>query len=313
MKTFKELQDFALRYFDEAEDADTSRALVKDAIAAAHTAFLSAEKWPFMLYPELSFTTVPGQKIYSLSPLFSKPLYFWSTQLNRPLSEVTDSTYLRAKGQAPSSVLSDYYPATGGGDFALWGMSPVAKQPAVASLLSLSASSVGEPQGNGLFVRGEDASGEVIEETITLNSPTSTVAYRRIISVRKVGTWTSIMTLRDAAANVLLVLSATEVGKKYPQLEFLTAPTASDVIPYRFYRKPSPLVEDVDLTDFPEGFELWPAYDALLSLATYNAVERDAVPIWTMQRERLDRGLREMQLAQSKGAMPAYINYIERD
>jgi hypothetical protein len=299
MKTFLELQNFALRYFDEAEDTDTSRALVKDAIDAAHTSFLSGEKWPFMLSPELTLTAA-GESVYTLSPLFQKPFYFWSTSENRPLAEVTDGNYVRARKD-------------GVGDFALFGVSPVRVQPTVPGQLSIASSSGAlETQSNGLFIRGEDAEGELLEETVLLSAPLSQNAFAKILSLHKVGTWNGTLTLTAGAPPQTLVkLTAAQNGKQYPQIEFLR-PTV-DTISYRFFRKPVPLVEDEDLTDFPEGYELWAAYDALLSLATYNAVESSAVPTWIAQRKRLEDGMREMQLPQARGALPSYISYIERD
>lgn len=323
MNTFRELQDIVLRYFDEVDDTDTMRALVKDAVRIAHNTRLAEEKWNFMLYPTdgvESLTLVPGQRVYTLHQLFSRPKYFYNRNVGKYLTEVTDKNFLlnTEQGGDPLDRFRDESPTewsqrTGRyGDFVFGGVSPVRAQPASASLLTLESSSESEPSSNGLVVTGDTEDG-VVEETLIINTPTSTSEFTRVISVRKIGTWSGTLRLKDADDNLLLSLFPSELSRKYQTIELLFTPTHADTVEYKFYRIPSRMVEDYDIPDIPEPYELVSAYDALIQMSSYNQVESNALRAWEDMRSRLDKGLRDKHLPQTIGAKHSFIQVSNGD
>jgi hypothetical protein len=98
------------------------------------------------------------------------------------------------------------------------------------------------------------------------------------------------LTLTDAGAVVLLTLSASEYGKKYPQIRLFDN-GRGETGTYRFYRKPSILDHDNDIPDIPFPFSTRLIFDALLELYTYN--DATAPRYWVEQQELWERNMHE--------------------
>ena len=317
IKTFLQLQNDALRWFDEVDDAGELRDNVKQAISNAQVSRLAERPWPFMKWPvPQRISTVIGQTVYALHQDFATPIYFYNVTKKRFMRQVSDTTLLahayEGINQLDTDSGEDWLDQTGSADkFELGAIQQVSAQPAAASVLTLSSSSVADGASQTLIVRGETSDG-VTEETIAC-ATVGTVSFTRILRVTKVGTWSGTMTLA-AGATTLLKLFATEYARSYQTLKLFTTPTAVESIEYDFYRQPSGLVNDNDVPDIPSPFQDILVYDALIDLSTYNAVESGALKVWSARQAMLERGLlnahgEPLSLAREI----EYSSYIPRD
>jgi hypothetical protein len=314
MKTFKQLQDDALRWYDEAADDDELRDNVKQAINAAHKARLHKETWPFMKWPApVRFSTVVGQKLYALHQKFQRPIYFYNVTAQRWMRQLDDSTFVSNMDEGTAESWLD---GSSGGDWAslagsalhyeLRGMSPVHTQPPAASTLTATSSS-GADSAKTLLVEGETADG-VTTETLTVGTPGS-VSFTNILRVTKIGTWSGTMTLTaSSGSTVLLKLFAAEAARQFQLLYLFTTPTAVETVEYHFYRKA------VDLTrDLPEAYHDLLVYDALLDLATYNpgTVDQASMRIWSFRQAQLEEGL--INTHKEATALEREVSYVRWD
>lgn len=305
IRTFKNLQDEVLAILDEVGDTATTLTLVKNAIAAAHEKRVTEERWPFMLWEQpVLINVVAGTQVYSLHSEFFRPFYFWNRTENDFVEQI-DEASLIASG-------IDWINDSGAAmTLALWGRSEVAAQPAAASALTVSSSVAGDNGTASITVRGDTADG-VTSETIFAGSTGATL-FTKVLKVTKNGTWTGTMTLA-AGATTLLTLFASESGRSYQQVFFLVKPDTDVVVEYKFYRQPSPLVNDGDRPDLPPPFEELLVYDALLALAAYNQYDPATVAVWEKKRDDLLLDLRQSttEQAEAVGRATNYTTYIPR-
>ena len=317
IKTFKTLQDDVLGWSDDVEDTDTVRRNVRQAIAAAHRRRLMSRPWHFMLWEEaIPLTTVGGQRTYSLHSEYFKGFYFYNKTTGEYLEELDKNTFHPGTQLRLSNVYMDdvasWQADTGSASrFILWGRSPVATQPTGGSVLTVESSVPGDGASQKLVIYGDTASGM---QTETIPCDTSgAVVFTRIVKVRKEGTWSGTASLK-AGSTTLLNLFTTEYGRSYQQMYLLKTPSMAESIEYRFFRQPSPLVEDNDIQDLPQGFHDILVYDALLDLTTYNQVEPISAKIWSANRQELLDALLELDAeASSIGRMSASTLWIPRE
>jgi len=307
VQTFKNLQDKTLRWLDEAGDTDTTLALVKQFLQTAHKRRLTQERWPFMLWDsEETLTIRPGVQTYALHPEFLKPFYFWNATQQDIVAQYDEESI--------RNTFSDWHNDHGVAlQMTLWGRTEVQNQPSSASVIAVTSSSSSADDGKvSVKVRGVTTDG-VTTETIACGS-SGTLQFTKILKVTKIGTWQGTMTLTANAGTVtVLKLFAAEYGRSYQQTFWLNIPDATETINYRFYRQPSPLVDDNDLLDIPTPFEDLIVYDALLDFATYNQYDAGTVQLWMRKQQELELALQQTYGdAKSIDAATPYSNYVPR-
>ena len=324
IKTFKQLQDDALRWFDEVEDADELRANVKQAIAAAHVSRLAERQWPFMQWHEpLRLVTEIGKRTYPLHQEFHTPIYFYNTSTKRWMRQVSPTTLIAHAHEGVNQLYTDtgedWIDQVGSAlKFELGAIQQVMAQPSAASVITVSSSSTSDGASQSVIIRGDTDDG-VTEETLTVGTlgaaSAGLVSFTRILRVTKLGTWSGTMLLTsDAAAVTILKLFASEVARSYQTIKLLTTPSVAESIEYHFYRQPSPLVYDNDVPDIPAPFQDILVYDALIDLAAYNAVEPNSLDIWASRQTKLERGLMNAHGEPlSLGREIEYSHYVPRD
>lgn len=304
MKTFKQLQDDALRWFDEVDNEDELRDNVKQAINAAHKARLTKESWPFMKWPQpVRFSTEADKQDYTLHQKFLRPIYFYNVTSQRWMKQLDDTTLVANLNEGSfeswldGSSGTDWTSQAGTAvHYELRNISPLKTQLTEASTLGVTSSSGADGANQSVIVEGDTTDG-VRSETIVCTTNGS-VEFTSIHKVTKVGTWSGTMTLTgiavsDSSLTTLLKLFSNETGRKYQVFHLFSTPTTAEVIEYHFYRQPNQLVEDNDIPDLPDGFEDLLVYDALIDLATYNdgQVTESMLKIWSHRQGMLEEGL----------------------
>lgn len=298
MKTFADIQQDVLRFFDVASEASDSAdvELVKSAINNANQKRVTEDHWKFMLSPVLSLTTVAGQASYILPYTNFHTLQY--------IQNVTTQVFARElpTRELPAVVESDlgdiYYEITKAG-------SVVKAQPSTADTLIVTStmSEAGE-----LYIEGTDADGDFITESIGAGD-TTTQTFATVTYYAKTTAWSGLLTLSTTGGDALLTLTADEAGKQYAVLTFTNAPAVSAVWYFRFWRTPRVMVRDLDRPDlpFPESGVL--IYDALLDLATYNELDSESVNIWrSKQQEYLNILYLHKLTTDTIGGVPFTIN-----
>lgn len=316
IKTLKGLADEVLNYLDQAGETGTTKDVVYDVLRQVHTNRVTERKWNFMLWHQpISFSTTPGVRRYSLHQEFFRPFYFFNSTIKSTMSQVTPNSLLQNMASYPtdydtaSIAAVDWTTATGSAlRFKFGGTSPLFAQPSAASVLSVTGDAAKQ-----IIVRGDTDDG-IQSELITVGTP-GIIEFSTILNVTKVTEdWTQTMTL-SAGSDTLLKLTAAEMGRQYKQIELLSTPTASETIQYHFYRKPSPLSYETDITDIPGEFGRILTYDALITLAGYNEnLNGNMLKYWLEQRDKIEASLIDFDLGQdSINSEAEYITYIPRD
>lgn len=302
IRTFKNIQDECLAWLDEAGDTDVTLTLVKQAIRAAHELRLTTERWPFMLWPAIQFSTTTSQ-FYALHPDCARLYYLKNLTIGQWLTEYNESN-IRA-GENPNTDTDDAI------QFQLGAISEVQTQPAITGVLTLASSAPSDNGTSTVTVTGDTASG-VQSETIISGSSGAIQFRAPILKISKSSSWAGTLTLSSSGTTLLTLLS-TELGRSYPQVQLLATPPAGQLLEYRFYRQPSALVHDNDRPDLPPPFESILTWDTLLDMANYNTFDPSMVKFWQMRRDAL---LLNMQNAlnnpQTIGRAASYTDFIPR-
>lgn len=310
--TYADLQNRVLRTLDEAGDAGTTLAIVKDYIQAAHHARCCSHGWNFMLWPDsVTFTTVASTRYYALHQEFHRLLWM----RNRTSKEYMREVPFRALEATGADWVND----TGKADrFVLTSTQPVSAQPTTSSTVRIVSTSASDTTSCTVIIRGVTSNG-VTTETLTANGTsnvTSTNSFSTVLQVTKTGTWVGRMTLTAVTGTLtLLTLFPEEYGRSYRQLEMLRVPDAGDTIEYRFFRQPSILSNNTDIPDIPPPFQEIVVYDALIRMAGYNTeLNPQSVKVWEEQRDLLLEGMEQSQLeGQAIGAEVRYVRYMGDD
>lgn len=301
MLTFRDLQLQVLRILDESVNtADTTLALVKDAINRSHRAVLSARTWPFMRWPaEGTFTTIAGIRTYALGAGTSKLLTFYDVETKQPLPFIGRREWQSLQVNRVDTVaqpLGVIY-----GDH--W---PVQTQPrGVVSLVSSSALDAAVT----VELHGFDASGEATETlALTGTAPvTGTVAWTYVTAVTKLGPFSGTLTMTDATQTCLTVPAAM-AGRQYPTVEFIETPASARTYAYTAQRTPRLLVHDTDIPDTPYPWSEIHVYDALLDQTLYNSeLGQKHLTLWMARREALMQGLTTAHNEIIAGSRPRFV------
>lgn len=294
MRTFKDLQQAVLRYFDVADEPDGSAdvELVKNALNSNNEKRSTEERWKFMQSNAYSLAVVAGQQEYILPHTnLSKLHYLWSTTKNRWAIGLS-------MRQLPYSGLgfnqqiggdsSVYYELTERG-------SVVAAQPSTASEIVANSTET-EASNIQLYVEGEDASGQPLSETLDVGVPSAGV-YSKVTYYAKIGDWTGTLSLEtDPGAETLVTLLSSEYGKEYPILKWVEIPNANETFEYRYFRTPRRMVRDYDRPDLPYPHSGLLVYDTLIDLATYNELDSESVNIWRAKQLEALSNLYQLKL-----------------
>lgn len=304
IRTFKNIQDETLAWLNEAGDTDVTLTLVKQAIRAAHEKRLADERWAFKLSKPKTFSTVVGQQTYTLDPDFLRLMYVKNLTTKELLVEFSEGSAL----QTGYDWTTDTDSAR---KFALWGHAEVQNQPAAASVIAVTSSNTGDLTTT-VTIKGDTATG-IQTETIVVGA-SGQIQFTEILKVTKSDGWVGTMTLKSNANTVTnLTLGPTEYGKSYQNFYLFAIPSAIESLEYRFYRQPSPLVDNNDRPDYPSPFEELLVWEALCDMATYNTYAQPMVNYWQGKRDALLTAMQQTtNEAQSLNRTPSYTTYIDR-
>ena len=264
--TFRHLRDQVLKWIDELGET-TTEDIVKEVMNQAHSQRCTEKSWNFMMYPVAqTFTTVAGQRMYTLHQEFNRPLYFYNRTQKKFLTE--HPTYQLAEHADP--VLSDNttYPD----QFIFHGETPFKQNLSAASTVSVVSNSTDDTGVTfQIVVKGENTDGEIVAEVLTLSGLTpvaTTTSFVYLLAVTKSKNFNGTISVKDSAANTLLTLLPWEMGRTYRQVYLLDNPQAGDVIEYKFYHQPLVLINDYDIPDIPGPYSQILVWDTLILLAS---------------------------------------------
>ncbi len=301
MRTFQQIQDEALRYFDIANESDNDAdvEVVKAAVNTANQSRASEDNWKFMLSNVYTLDVVSGTQDYILPQTNVLRLQY--------LKDSVDGLYaiqLPAEQDAwDRNVPSDrvYFDINPDG-------SAVAAQPTEADTLVLTCTAADDAS---LYIEGEDEDGLSISETVDVDG-TTTQEFAKVTYYAKTGEFTGILTLATTGGTTLLTLAADEAGKSYAVVHFYQEPTRNTTFEYKYFRKPRVMTRDLDRPDIPFPHSAILVYDALLDLATYNELDSESVNIWRDKQDQLKNNLYLQKLegnsvgAQNMSIRPGY-------
>lgn len=284
IQTFDSIVQEVMRQTDEAGDTDTTLTLVQEYVRAAHNRRCVEFRELFMRMDD-TLTTVVGQREYTLSPLFDKPIYFYNDTTKRLLKEVPP----RSLEDTPDALNPDTQGAAG--DFYFSGYAPTKNQPTSASVVRVVSNNSSDTGSTyAVAVKGVTEDGDILVDLLTPNgtSPVSgAIQFRRILAITKAGATNGTLTFTsNSGAVTLLSLTPNELGKQYRLLYLFNEPTGAETISYRFYRKPIYLTNSYDVPDIPYPYSQLLVYDALLMFATYNTDMQSEARIVMWQREQ---------------------------
>jgi hypothetical protein len=310
--TYKELVDEALvKAGFGSSTTGNMRTLFQQTLRAAHERRVVSQDYPFMRMPAPStFTLVAGQQAYSLSPLFRAPIYFRLRESNQPLIEAKSDMLLET-GLPKTGTQDDPY------RFELRGDSQMLQQPLTTSTVQATSSSSAD-NAKTVTVTGVDASGYFLEETLTLATVVvpSTGSFSRIDAIRKNGTgWSGTLTVtaNDASSTTVARFESGSYGTFARQFYLLTAPSASEVVEYDFFRLPNRLVEDTDVPNIPPPHSRILIYDTLLETSGVTRPTPDEKARWEEVLIEMQHNLDSAYLeGQSNMADASYVHLIPR-
>lgn len=306
MLTFRDIQLEILRYVDEAEDTDTTLAIVKDAINRSHRKILTARTWPFMNWPiEASFTTVAGQRVYALkqgmgkvTSLFDVGLSDFFPLISRREWETVGVDRIGQQPQPAGAIYGDEW--------------PVAAQPVSEAVTA--TSSTDTDAANTVILIGLNTSGDMTTETLTLAdigstaAATSSTLWKVLFGVTKGAAFTGTLTLTSATAGTLLSLTASEYAKQYPTIEFVETPAAAREYVYTVQRTPTVLTSDHQVPDIPFPHSEILVYDTLLDWSAYSSeLGSKQISLWKARYDELWDNLIQYSDEAIAGSHPRFV------
>jgi hypothetical protein len=301
--TFKNLYQQVLQQTDEINDVNIARDVVVNLINTAHE--LRCAEYPELLLwdtPE-TFSTVVGQQQYSLHQVFDRPLYFYNRTSKTLMIEVPRRNI---EVETPSLDSAVTGPAI---HFSFWGHNNVKAQPTSASTITLVSDHTSDTGSDyEVAVRGINADGDLVAETVTLSGTTPVATsdtYTKLFQITKEQAFNGQLTATSNSGAVTnLKLRPDEFGRQYNQVWLLERPTTAETIEYRFYRKPDYLVNDYDIPNIPAPYSKLLVYDALLQWGAYNTDTQDkTLTLWKEMQTAWERNLQNyIKEGQSLGA-----------
>jgi hypothetical protein len=313
MRTYKELQDAVLLWMADSDDTGLMRDLVKQALTQQHAQLLLEERFDFMLWPKTeTLSIVANQTAYALHPRFQQPYFFFNPDTDVYLEEVPARSLMESSEDWNDGTFTD------ASRFMLTNISKWKQQPSTASVITITTTGGTESTSNTIILRGTDANGAILTETLSSGSAWSTLTSSNSFAVledlTKVGvTWARTITVTDAAANTLLSLGSTEYGRQYRMFETLGTPSAAKSILYRFYRAPRALVYDNDIPDVPEAFDEILVLRVCRDMQGYSRATSEEMDRWRTTCTILETQMKmTYQQARTMGGRPTYVRYIPR-
>lgn len=292
--TFDSIIQEVMRQTDEAGTTGTTQTLIQEYVRSAHDRRCVEFREHFMRM-EATLSTVVGQREYTLSPLFDKPILFFNNTTKTPLVETPP------RNQEDERIDLSSTPQGTASQFYFSGYGPVKNQPTASSVIT-AVSDNGADIGSNfqVAIKGVNVSGDITVDVLTLNGTTPVVGTHTfeaggVLSVTKSGATSGTVTLTSNSGSVtLLTLTPNELGKQYRKFKLLATPTEVETILYRFYRKPIYLVNNYDVPDIPYPYSHILVYDALLMFATYNTdMQSEArILMWQQQQQHWENALR---------------------
>ncbi len=282
--TFSALKARVMRLLDETvTTAPTTDVLVGELLNAANAQRAGEFPWDWMLWPgEQTFATVVGQKEYTLHQEFHRPLYFWDSTAAAYLRELPQRMLNVEDLSSSDAMVADET------RFLYSGVSCVKRQP-LGSVVTVVSSSASDVTPAWVLLKGEDSSGDVVMEQLTLvgTTPvTGSIAFERLLDVTKSDELVGTITLTDAAANVLLKLQPSEMGRQYRMIELIHAPTVAHTVRYRFFRAPLLMVNDFDKPAVPGAHAQLLVWDALVMISAYlTETSSTTVAVWREKQQ----------------------------
>jgi len=284
MRTLANLREEVLGWMDEAGDTDTSKTIVENALNQSNSQRSTQLRWPWMLSRVYMFTTVSGQQEYHLAEGALRLDWIRNQTTKRPCIEVPDEALL-SRESGPSA------PAETALFFQKAGFSPIKQPiPAGGSLLTLTSSLADTTPS--FIIEGEDASGDLIEETLVVGGTTAQTFTRVTRITRGSAAAIGVLTLSTVTGALPLVsLSPSQAGKQFPLIRFITPASDASVIEYRFVKVPHRMTADGDLPDVPFPYSNILVWDALIMIAAYNEVDSEASNVWKANRDNWEQSL----------------------
>lgn len=312
--TFDGLRREILRNLDEEDDASTTEQLAGDFLNQAHQVRALEYGNYFLLFPrEETITTTIGMQRYALNPLVDRLLYLRNSTEDILLREIPN----RGLSTGEFNWASEEGSAS---EFMFWGHSAVKANPLSSGVISVvSDSSSDTGSAYKITLQGVTSDGDIASEVITLNGTTpvaGSTSFVEILTVTKTATFNGTITLSaDSGATTILVLGPSEMGKQYRQIYLIQSPTTSEILKYRFFRKPLRMVGDFDVPDLPSPYSEILVWDSLLLFAGYNTdIRETTIAMWRDQRAKWEKALEEyLRDVQTLGAQPLFVQNREGD
>lgn len=308
--TFKDLQNRVLRMLDEtASGSPTTLALVKDFLNSAHYQRCMEFPWNFMLWPqEVTFSTEASRRVYALHEEFGRPLYI----RNNTTKEYMEEVPIRGLPEDNADWNNDTGDAW---HFFYGGMQPVTRQPSAAATVSVVSSSASDTTPS-VTIYGQNASGQVVSEAVTLTGTTpavSTTSFQVILDVVKSAATVGTVTVSAESQTILTLLPA-QMGKQYKTIHLIELPGSSQTIGYRFYRQPRQLSADYDIPLIPAPHSEVLVWDALMMMAGYlTQTNPQTISLWAERRGAAEKSLYQALAndGQTLEARPQYVRYMD--
>ena len=311
MKTFLDLQKEVARYYDLAaeiteapEGADVE--MIKSSLNQANSTRLTEDKWKFTLSTQFTLNTVADVQDYILPHTnYGRWHFLWND---------TDKVF--ARKTPPRNVPNSMVDFNQSVSNDLWSSYDIIKdgsvvlaQPATPATLTLTTSG-SEPNAPELYIVGEDADGNEINDSLAKDE-VSTNVYTKITYYAKTADFDTTLTLTATGGATLLVLNSDEYAKRYPVVHFYTIPVNAKTYKYKFFRNPRLMVRDFDIPDLPFPHSNILVYDTLLDLATFNELDSESIGVWRDKQQKLMENLYLEKLeADALSAVPETINSI---
>lgn len=188
---------------------------------------------------DYTFDTTSGTQNYTLPADFGKEVSCYDTTNGNLLAHATLSELYRFYGSsiATQGTIERY---------AIYDDN-VRQQPSSASQLTIVSSSASDTTQT-ILVRGYDANGVELYESVSLNgttNATTTNSYARIKALSKSAVTTGYVTITDGT-NTLTILAPEELESRVKLIKFHYKPAATATIHLPYIVKPLPLSQDYD-------------------------------------------------------------------
>lgn len=145
--------------------------------------------------------------------------------------------------------------------YCLYGVQTFASQIGTAGVVTAVSSSASDTTQT-VHIKGTNASGYLIKETLTLNGTTAvstTASFTTVTDITKSDVTTGYISVTDAGTVTLVVIPGDKLSQQYQPIILFPTPSGTNTIRVRYIRTPRDLVEAEDEPDIPE---MW--HDAVL-------------------------------------------------